>query len=82
MADGWTGHLEGGVWGQDGWQGLAAAGAPRRRVVGGVGMGGMAAVWAGHLEGGVWGQDNWQVLAAAGAPRRMVVGGAGVVAVG
>ena len=58
-----AGHLEGGVLGPDGWQVLAAAGAPRRRVVGGAGV--VAVGWTGHQEGGVGGQGGWQVLVAA-----------------
>ena len=64
LAAGWAGHLEGGVWGQDGWQGLAAAGAPRRMNVGGAVV--VAVAWAGHQEGGVLGRGGWQVLVAAG----------------
>ena len=71
MAAGWAGHLEGGVGEEDGWQILAAAGAPQCRVVGGarvVAVGGTS-----HRKGGILGQGSGQVLAAAGVRRRRVV---------
>ena len=56
--------VEWGVWGQDGGQDLALAGAPRRRVVGGAGV--VAVGGTGDREEGIVGQGSGQVLAAAG----------------